>query len=209
MPSTSENGALLLVPINSSRESTGMRMLVSFLILSAILLLGHAPWLKAKDSYAQGESTEEIKAAHILRFQKYTTWPEEALPESTPLVIGVVGADEVAASLEHLAAKHEHSKQPIIIKKLQANGSLNGIHLLYIGQDRTLELSDWLAQASGKPILFVTDTGSSMPQGSMINFIEEDDRVRFDVSLTAAELSKIKLSAALLTVARQVYGGKS
>lgn len=186
-----------------------IRKLASFLILSAVLLLGHAPWSKAKDSYAQGASNDEIKAAHIFKFQKYTTWPEDVLPESTPLVIGVVGAEEVAASLEQLAAKHEYSKQPVIIKKLQANGSLNGIHLLYIGQDRTLEISDWLAQASGKPILFVTDTGNNMPPGSMINFIEEDDRIRFDVSLTAAELSRIKLSAALLTVARQVYGGKS
>lgn len=186
-----------------------MKKFATCLILSAILLLSHAPWLEAKDSDAHGQSHDEIKAAHILKFQKYATWPEEALPESTPIVIGVVGADEVVASLEQLAAKREHSKQPVIIKKLEPSGSLNGIHLLYIGQDRTLELTDWLAQASGKPILFVTDTGNNMPPGSMINFIEEDDRIRFDVSLTAAELSQIELSAALLTVARQVYGGKS
>lgn len=186
----------------------GMRKAASLLILSVILVLGHAPWVKARDGYAHGQSNDEVKAAHIFKFHKYATWPVDALPESSPLVIGVVGAEEVAATLEQLAAKHEHS-QPIIIQKLQTNGSLNGIHLLYIGQDRALELSDWLAQASGKPILFVTDNGNIMPPGSIINFVQEDDRIRFDISLTAAELSQIKLSAALLTVARQVYGGKS
>jgi len=208
MPSPSLHDALPLLPLKSIWALMGMRKIASFLILSVTLLLGNASWADAKHSHTQGQTNDEIKAAHIFKFKKYVTWPEEALPESTPLVIGVVGADEVAATLDQLVAKQENGKQPVIIKKLQTNGSVNGIHLLYIGQDRTLELSDWLAQASGKPILFVTDTGTHMPPGSMINFIQEDDRIRFDVSLTAAEHSKIELSAALLTVARQVYGGK-
>ena len=208
MPSPSAHGAPLLVPVKSIRAFR-IRAIASFLILSVILLLGHASWAKAKDNPTAAQSNDEIKAAHIFKFKKYATWPEETLPENTPLVIGVVGADVVAATLEQLAAKHEQDKPQVIIKKLQTNESLDGIHLLYIGQDRALELSDWLTLASGKPILCVTETGNGMPPGSMINFVKEEDRIRFDVSLTAAEISQIKLSAALLTVARQVYGGKS
>lgn len=206
MPFPSVRCALFLMPKLSTKVK---RNIASCLTLLVFLLLNHASWAQARDSHIQGQSNDEIKAAHILKFQKYTTWPEEAMSETTPLVIGVVGADEVAATLEQLAAKHEQSKQAVIIKKLDTGESVDGIHLLYIGEDHTWELTDWLAQASGKPILFVTDSGNNMPPGSIINFIQEDNRIRFDISLTAAEISKIKLSAALLTVARQVYGGKS
>ena len=47
-----------------------------------------------------------------------------------------------------------------------------------------------------------------MLPGSMINLVQDNERIRFDVSLTAAEHGRIELSAGLLTVAREVYGGK-
>ena len=38
----------------------------------------------------------------------------------------------------------------------------------------------------------------------MINFVPEDDRVRFDVALAPAEEGRLKISARLLAVARKV-----
>ena len=155
------------------------------------------------------QSNEEIKAGHIYKFKKYVDWPDDVLKEDSSFVIGVVGADEVATILERLAGKREPSKRTVVIKRLQTGGTLEGIHLLFIGKNSAIDLPEWLSQAAGKPILCVTETEGNMPQGSMINFVQEQDRLRFDVSLTAAEINQIKLSAALLTVARQVYGAKS
>ncbi|UUZ49305.1 YfiR family protein [Massilia sp. B-10] len=43
--------------------------------------------------------------------------------------------------------------------------------------------------------------------GSVINFKIVDERVRFDVSLEAADRNSVKLSSRLLTVANQVLKG--
>jgi len=174
-------------------------------LLSVVLLLNPISGL-AKEDPLHGLSNEETKAAHVFKFKKYVTWPQEALPEDAPIVIGVAGSDAIISTLEALAAKRDPARREVIIRKLQSGESLTGVHILYIGNDRSLELDHWLARAYGKPILCVTDS-AAMPQGSMINFVMDEDRVRFDVSLTAAEVNQIKLSAALLTVARQVYGG--
>lgn len=179
----------------------------TFMLLLAALLL--APFaVQAKDESMSGLSEPEVKAAHIFKFKKYADWPPQSLPPGAPIVIGVAGAEEVAKVLQRLALKRETTHQRVQVKQLQSGETLAGIHILFVGKDKSLELNEWLSRADGLPILLVTDMEQGMPPGSMINFVQENGRTRFDVSLTAAERSQVKLSAALLTVAREVYGGK-
>jgi hypothetical protein len=75
--------------------------------------------------------------------------------------------------------------------------------VLFVGADnggqRTAQL---LAQASGRPVLTVTDA-EDQPEGSVINFLVDDHRVRFDISRPAAERNGLRVRAQLLAVARQ------
>lgn len=185
------------------------RNAATFMLLLASMLLGPLHFVQAGEDAMSGLSSSEIKATHIFKFKKYAEWPAEALHNGQPVVIGVVGASETAQALEHLAEKRDASKREVQVRRLQQGEDLEGVHILFVGNDRAYELADWMNRAQGKPILCVTDTGNAMPPGSMINFVDHENRVRFDVSLTAAERSQVKLSAALLTVAREVYGAKS
>jgi hypothetical protein len=56
-------------------------------------------------------------------------------------------------------------------------------------------------------VLTVTDSEGALAQGSMINFVLDDRRVRFDIALDTAERSGLKLSSRLLAVARDVRTG--
>jgi len=174
-------------------------------LLIAILLAGATPVLQAGD-YPKDQSEAQVKAAYLIKFEKYATWPQDTLPAGAPIEIGIVGAATVARELE---SRNAGNSGKIRVKRLQPGDSLQGVHILFIGSDKSAEISDWLANVEGKPVLTVTDTDGRMPPGSIINFVHDGGRVRFDVSLTAADRSRIKLSAALLTVARQVYGGKA
>ena len=49
--------------------------------------------------------------------------------------------------------------------------------------------------------------GGALNQGSMINFVIVDRRVRFEVALDSVERSGLKLSSRLLAVAQQVRTG--
>jgi len=55
-------------------------------------------------------------------------------------------------------------------------------------------------------MLIVTETPGALAQGGVVNFVVEDGRVRFDISLDAAERRGLKLSSRLITVARNVIG---
>jgi len=51
----------------------------------------------------------------------------------------------------------------------------------------------------------VTEVDGALSQGSVINFTLVDRRVRFEISLEAAEKHNLKLSSRLLAVAQQVF----
>lgn len=207
-----ENGmppGLLIDELIAEAAVNLLRFLSSVpLLLTAVVLTGIAPYLQAGD-YPQELSEAQVKATYIRKFEKYATWPPEAIAKGAPMEIGIIGAPAVAQELESWNAIAANDRRPIKVKRLQWGDSLEGVNILFIGSDKPEETDEWLSRIQGKPVLAVTDVESRMPMGSMINFVHDSGRVRFDVSLTAAERSRITLSAALLTVARQVYGGKT
>ena len=69
--------------------------------------------------------------------------------------------------------------------------------------DSSIISQEWLAQA------VVTESAEAPALGSAINFVVEDDKVRFDVAPRAFEKANLKVSARLLTVARKVLPGSS
>lgn len=149
------------------------------------------------------------KAMYILKFHRFVTWPQEKLAAGAPITIGVVGAEKIAQELAMQSALRPPDKRMINVVPLKPGDSLEGIHTLFIGNDQLQRQPNaWLEEAKGKPILCITDSGDAMLPGSMINLVQDNERIRFDVSLTAAEHGRIELSAGLLTVAREVYGGK-
>ena len=66
-----------------------------------------------------------------------------------------------------------------------------------------------MLRAAPGAFLTVTECDGGLRYGSVINFRIVDERVRFDVSLDAAEKKNVKLSSRLLTVANRVQKGGS
>jgi hypothetical protein len=60
------------------------------------------------------------------------------------------------------------------------------------------------AAALLRPILIVTDDRHGLDSGGVINFIETDRNVRFEISLLAADRARLKINSALLSVAARV-----
>lgn len=69
-------------------------------MIAALLLAGS---VLAQTS--EGADEARVKAAFLLRFGQFVVWPRAALPQAdTPLVIGVAGADDLAAELSRQSA---------------------------------------------------------------------------------------------------------
>jgi hypothetical protein len=77
--------------------------------------------------------------------------------------------------------------------------------VLFIGTMRPAKLHDLIAAIPG-PVLVVTQQEGALQAGSVINFVADGARVRFNASLTSAEARGLRLSARLLAVAQSVEG---
>jgi hypothetical protein len=152
-------------------------------------------------AHAQAFSAEAVKAAFLHRFASYVEWPPEALDEG-PFVIAVVGAEEVARHLDDLLPQMALQGRRAEVRRITRGADLEHVHILYVGDESPTRTRELRAAAMGRPILLVTD--GDVSNGGAINFVEADNRVRFEVVLPAAERAGLRIDSALLAVAARV-----
>jgi hypothetical protein len=173
--------------------------------LAAALLLSLA--LAGPQALAQAPARDSaVKAAFLYKFGSFVEWPAAVFKTpQDPLVIGVAGDEAVAEELDQLAAGRNVEGRPLKIRTLREGEAPAGVHVLFIGSLRPQKLRELVAAAAG-PVLVVTQQDGALQAGSVINFVADGARVRFDASLAAADARDLKLSARLLAVARTVEG---
>jgi hypothetical protein len=173
-------------------------------LLSALyLLLGSigTSWAEASPD----DVARQIKAAYLVKFANYIEWPPGSFegPES-PIVIGVIGADRLADELQRITHDRQVGKRPVAVRRLTTSDTSARVHILYMGTRAGDRLKSWFQSVEGQPMLSVTDSTHDLAHASAIKFVIDKNRVRFDVSVPAAERSGIKITALLLTVAREL-----
>jgi len=173
----------------------------------AVLLLVATP-----ASAVEGDTStleRRVKAAFLYKFAGYVEWPAEAFASpDEAVVIGVVGADALADELEQLVAGRRVGNRPLAMRRLSGTDPAARVHILFVGRsiDRS-QAFQLLAQTQGRPVLTVTEADNSWLAGSVINFIIDNDKVRFGISAAAAEGNRLRLGSQLLAVAREVRKG--
>lgn len=183
-----------------------VRGLMLCLVISLAVL---APGVNAASNEGTGGAVEQrIKAASLYKFLGYTEWPPAVFSTAdSPYVIGIVEAEEIAQELSRISANRQVNGRRLVIRKMKQGDTLAGIHALFIGKAARDRQAQWLQLAQRLPILTVTETPGGLAQGSMINFLLAEDRVRFEVSLDALENSNVKLSSRMLSVALHTTKG--
>lgn len=166
------------------------------LLALAVLALGASVALAAQFSI------DAVKATYLYRFASYVEWPEGAKGEA--FVIGVVGAEDVAVHLEHLVNGMSIRGKPARVRRVRTVDDLNGVHIFYVGANVFRSVRALRMRATETPILLVTDSRDGLTGGAVINFIEVDRNLRFEISLSAADRSGLKIDSALLSIAARV-----
>ena len=191
----------------------GLRVVFLRLALVYLLLFaGTSAWTQpGEQKTLPAEVSEEaLKAAFVYKFLAYAEWPSHAFKSATtPFVIGVIGADNIASELAQLVPGRTVNDRPVEVKVLKEGASLQGIHLLVVGELEGERLRQVLGEAQRHSVLTVTQSEGALSAGSIINFVMLDHKIRFEVSLEAAEKSRIRLSSRLLPVAYRVLPRKS
>ncbi|WP_457331164.1 YfiR family protein [Rhizobacter sp. P5_C2] len=179
-------------------------------LLRRALELG-ASMLPLASAVAQGirsAGETQIKAAYLFKFLAFTEWPTRAFDgREAPLVIGVMGSEALMQELSQTVAGRAVADRAVSVRELRTGDSPTGLHVLFVGRAAAHRLSAVLAAAKGQPLLTVGEAEDGQAQVVAINFVVVDEKVRFDILPSAAELAGLKISSRLLAVARKVTTG--
>ncbi len=176
---------------------------VAGMLAVALILLG----TQSGQAHAAAEYPEQaVKAIFLYRFTGYVTWPESTAT-APDFTIAVLGAAQVAEELRAFLPAHPIQGKPAHVALIQDLGQLGDAQMVYIGHDFAGKLSVLLEALKDRPILIVTDQPGALDEGSMVNFLIEQQHVRFEISTAAAKRSGLAIGSGLLAVAERIKTG--
>ncbi|HMC75805.1 MAG TPA: YfiR family protein [Vicinamibacterales bacterium] len=147
---------------------------------------------------------DDIKAAFLFNFTQFVEWPPAALGSSDPFRICVVADASFAAAVDRTVVGESVGGHAIARTSPAAPDAARGCQILFVGRQEGDRLERWLAAVKGSPVLVVGESHSAFEHGAHINFVIENNRVKFDVNKDGAARAGLTISSKLLRVARTV-----
>ena len=191
-----------------------------FVVLVLTSLVGFI----AGDVRADSAPSQEykIKAAFLYNFIKFVDWPKEKIGDANePITLGIIGKDPFGKAFEPVKDKKVKGKKVTVkrfksvveLKRLGEKGkeelnkqteATKKCHLLYVCSSEKESLKDIIKTVKDRPVLTVADTAGFLKAGGIINFVMDEQKVRFEISTVAAKRSKLKIRSQLLRLAKKV-----
>jgi hypothetical protein len=119
----------------------------------------------------------------------------------------VLGADPFGQALDDALRDKSVQGRHIVLRRARTVGDVGASQILFISDSEKPALASILDHLATDPVLTVGDMGEFAAQGGIIGFRLEGERIRLDISLAAAERSRLRLSSQLLRIARIVDTG--
>ena len=150
-------------------------------------------------------SEYQIKAVYLFNFGKFIRWPvSESQANRGSFSICVLGQDPFGESLDSTIAGEAIDGKSLVAKRAAKLEDAAGCRILYISASESNQLNRILGALTGTPVLTVSDIPEFTTHGGMIQFVVKENKVRFEVNLSAAEKSGLVLNSQLLKVATAV-----
>ena len=147
----------------------------------------------------------QVKAAFLFNFAKFVEWPADAFATpQAPVVICVLGTDPFGDSLDQVVRGETVNGRPLAVRRLRQLLQVRECQIVFLAGAERRWQDELLSSIEGASVLTVGEGDGFLNGGGIIRFVLEENRVRFDINLGAAEASRLKLSSRLLRLARSV-----
>jgi hypothetical protein len=168
-------------------------------VLGTLLLLAHV------QCWPQEASESQVKAAYLYNFVKFIEWPLADVPQgANPIRLCVLEDKGFEQTLRQVVNGKLIGLHPVTVTQLNAAGQARGCQILFIALSHRKDASHALEELRDTSVVTVGEMDGFIKAGGIINFVLDDDHVRFQVNEKAAARAGLRVSSRLLSVAKLV-----
>lgn len=166
----------------------------------AVLLLGGTTLSRAE----QTDLEYKVKAAFLLNFAKFTTWPKPSVSNEATFSLCVVGEDPFGAALHGIEDKQIEGRKITLRHPAPTSEGIGQCRILFVSRSEQANLSRIFKSIGGQPVVTVSDIEGFAAAGGIFEFKDRDGRLSFVINNGKAKESNIRISASLLSLAIDV-----
>ena len=143
-----------------------------------------------------GVNDPNIKSVFIYTFTKYISWPGD----DNIFKIGVLKADQrMVTALTEMARKKSTDARQILIEEYSNIDQIEDCEIVFIPASQS-DAFFQLRDRDTRHMLIVTEREGLGSQGSSINFIEVDGRIKFEINRAVIEEQGLKVASTLMAL---------
>jgi hypothetical protein len=135
----------------------------------------------------------------VYNFTKYIQWPDGAIKDE--FVIGVFGKSPIQDELQKMVAVKKAGDKIIRILELSENNLTSEVHILFIPDNKTDQMTTILAAVKGKPVLLVAEKEGTVQKGAGISFMSDHNNLKFELNSASLAAQNLKVSKTLEALA--------
>lgn len=170
-------------------------ILVSFLLFSFDLV--------DYGMYQKDDMPSKIRSSFIYNFAKSFEWPES---KTDQFLIAILGENSNLINyLTEMSNTKMIGTKKIIVKNYSSVSEITKPEILYILPDKSGALPEVISKIKGKGTLLITEKAGSASAGASINFVIENNNIKFELNKTSAGKAGLVVSSKIESMALKVF----
>lgn len=167
------------------------------------MLMFQAIWARSVQGQQKSRPSEyQVKAVYLYNFTRFVEWPPQApAMRSSSFAICVLGRDPFGPALDATVAGESVGGKSVVARRISKPEEGVDCRVLFVSVSEDSHLKGDLTVLDKTGVLTVSDIPRFSERGGMIQFVTDGDKVRFEVNLSNAKDSGIRLSSDLLKLA--------
>jgi hypothetical protein len=166
-------------------------MKLKSMLVALLLVIGLG--VKASGNLSNAE------AMYIYNFLRHIKWPESVTSDN--FIIGVYGDSQTFDQLVAYTKGRMVGTKSILVKRIVSINEAKECQLIFVPHDKSKKISELKTALGNNPCLLVSEKEGMNPSGSTIEFVIQDDKLKFRINEIRAKQQNLIFSKALIDMA--------
>lgn len=149
---------------------------------------------------AAAQTEYQVKGAMLYNIARFVDWPR-ARRGQTAVQLCVLGTDPFGRDLDAFDGR-PIGQGVLKIRRVARTEDAGLCNMLFVPSAEAARLPGVLGALRGRPVLTISESPGGAEKGAVLNLILEQNHVRFEINIDAAQRSGLTISSQLLKLAR-------